>query len=578
MKKTLLLFIAMFAAMITISAETKEVTFDFAGNPWGYPLGSGNGETAAAGNVENITQDNVVMSFVQGDASTPARMWTGPQLRVYKNSTITITAPAGYTITNVVWTATGTKYYGFTVDGTEVAAEGWTGDAAAVNFVPTVNGRYTKAVVTLWDGEGEGEGGGNEGGNEGGDQGGDDNDEPTAATLWSEPFATGMGDFTLEDKTLPEGSSYVWAHSTYYDDAYMKASAYVSGACHAAESWLISPVFDFSKATSLSLSIEQAANKFNSQENFLAACKVVVKEKDATHWSELTFDVYPAGTTWDFVVSTADLAAYVGKTVQIALVYTSTAEVAGTWEVCNFTLKGEGEVSIVAKEEPVVVVDGLAALKAEAVGKHTVKLTDAIITYINGNNFYVQDANAGINGYVSGHTFAASQKINGEVVVTTSLYGGAVQIAAIELGGATVVEGAEVPCTEVTVAELLANGEKYTNMRVKVTNATLTAPFESRNGEIEQNGSTVAIYQKDKNAVFEVEANSTVNVVGYPGFYNGTLQLNVWEAADITAVTPEGISNITINNNAAIYSVDGRRLAQPVKGINIINGKKVYVK
>lgn len=224
------------------------------------------------------------------------------------------------------------------------------------------------------------------------------------------------------------------------------------------------------------------------------------------------------------------------------------------------------------------MVDGLAALKAEAVGKHTVKLTDAIITYINGNNFYVQDANAGINGYVSGHTFAAGQKINGEVVVTTSLYGGAVQIAAIELGGATVVEGAEVPCTEVTVAELLANGEKYTNMRVKVTNATLTAPFESRNGEIEQNGSTVAIYQKDKNAVFEVEANSTVNVVGYPGFYNGTLQLNVWEAADITAVTPEGISNITINSNAVIYSIDGRRLAQPVKGINIINGKKVYVK
>ena len=179
---------------------------------------------------------------------------------------------------------------------------------------------------------------------------------------------------------------------------------------------------------------------------------------------------------------------------------------------------------------------------------------------------------------MSGHTFAAGQKINGEVVVTTSLYGGAVQIAAIELGEATVVEGAEVPCTEVTVAELLANGEKYTNMRVKVTNATLTAPFESRNGEIEQNGSTVAIYQKDKNAVFEVEANSTVNVVGYPGFYNGTLQLNVWEAADITAVTPEGISNITINSNAAIYSIDGRRLAQPVKGINIINGKKVYVK
>ena len=47
---------------------------------------------------------------------------------------------------------------------------------------------------------------------------------------------------------------------------------------------------------------------------------------------------------------------------------------------------------------------------------------------------------------------------------------------------------------------------------------------------------------------------------------------------DINAVVPEGISNITLNGNAVIYSIDGRRLAQPVKGINIINGKKVYVK
>lgn len=75
-----------------------------------------------------------------------------------------------------------------------------------------------------------------------------------------------------------------------------------------------------------------------------------------------------------------------------------------------------------------------------------------------------------------------------------------------------------------------------------------------------------------------IEANSTVNVVGYIGFYNGAMQLNVWETGDITAVVPEGISNITINSNAIIYSIDGRRLAQPVKGINIINGKKVYVK
>lgn len=422
-------------------------------------------------------------------------------------------------------------------------------------------------------------------GEEGGEEGGEETpDTPaTPTSLWAESFATSQGDFTINDVLLPEGSTYVWKFDSY---GYMKASAYVNKTNLPSESWLISPAFDFSKATKLSLSFQQAGNYFKSQENLLAACKVMVKEVGTEEWTALTLDANPEGTSWTWVTSTTDLSAYVGKKAQIAFVYTSTADIAGTWEVKDFQLNGEGEVSLAKSEEPVVVIDGIAALKAEAVGKHTVKLTDAIVTYINGNNFYMEDANAGINGYMKGHGLVAGQKINGEVVVTTSTYGGAVQMGSIELGSATVTDGAEIPCTEVTVAELVQNGAKYENMRVKVANATLTTAFvaaaegvtQNRNGEIEQDGSTVAIYQKDKNAVFEVAAGSMVDVVGYPGFYNGAFQLNVWEAADITAVVPEGISNITLNGNAVIYSIDGRRLAQPVKGINIINGKKVYVK
>lgn len=566
MKKTLLsifMFVMCFA-----TAWAEGVTFDFTNTAGLTPSITASSEVSTGVIIsdQTFTNGDISLSFVDpanAQESNMGKIWTTTkgttELRVYKNSTFTITA--GKAITSI--TFTGGKIKTFSPDSGTLADGTWTGSAEKVVFSVTGTLNITTIDVKF-----------SEGGNEGGEEGGEDT-PATSASLWAESFSASQGDFTIDNVLLPEGSTYVWKYDSY---GYMKASAYVSGACHAAESWLISPEFDFSKATSLSLSIEQAANKFNSLENFLAACKIVVKEVGAEEWTALSLDANPEGTSWTFVTSTADLSAYVGKKAQIAFVYTSTAEVAGTWEVKNFELKGEGEVSIVAAEEPVPALADITALKAAEVGKHTVKLTNAIITYINGNNFYVQDANAGINGYVSGHTFAAGQKINGEVVVTTSLYGGAVQIAAIELGEATVVEGAEVPCTEVTVAELLANGEKYTNMRVKVTNATLTAPFESRNGEIEQNGSTVAIYQKDKNAVFEVEANSTVNVVGYPGFYNGTLQLNVWEAADITAVTPEGISNITINSNAAIYSIDGRRLAQPVKGINIINGKKVYVK
>ena len=160
MKKTLLSFF-MFVATIA-TALAGDVTFDFVANPWGLTLGSGSGATAEAGNVTEITQDGVVLTFDQATASTPTRMWAGPQLRAYKNSTMTMTAPEGQVITKVVWTATGASYNQLAVDDTDiVAADGWSGSASSVTFTVVSNGRFKTAVVTL---EAAGEGGGDEGG------------------------------------------------------------------------------------------------------------------------------------------------------------------------------------------------------------------------------------------------------------------------------------------------------------------------------------------------------------------------------------------------------------------------------
>lgn len=126
------------------------VGFDFVMNPWGYTLGSGTGETAEAGNIlAPITQDGAVLSFEQGAASTPARMWSsngGGQLRVYKNSTFTITAPEGKVITAIdVNIAKGT----ITADG--YAESKWAGSAESVTFTVTANAQISTILVTLAD-------------------------------------------------------------------------------------------------------------------------------------------------------------------------------------------------------------------------------------------------------------------------------------------------------------------------------------------------------------------------------------------------------------------------------------------
>jgi hypothetical protein len=49
---------------------------------------------------------------------------------------------------------------------------------------------------------------------------------------------------------------------------------------------------------------------------------------------------------------------------------------------------------------------------------------------------------------------------------------------------------------------------------------------------------------------------------------------------EIIEIDPSGIDQIMIDgqNNAKIFTLDGKRISKPQKGINIIGGKKVVVK
>ena len=82
------------------------VTFDFAANPWGLPLGSG--DDAAKGNIITpIVKDGVTATFAKGtNAQNTPRMWTGPEIRMFSGNTMTFTAPTGKVIEKVEFTGT----------------------------------------------------------------------------------------------------------------------------------------------------------------------------------------------------------------------------------------------------------------------------------------------------------------------------------------------------------------------------------------------------------------------------------------------------------------------------------------
>ena len=155
-----------------------------------------------------------------------------------------------------------------------------------------------------------------------------------ASTPLSTDFTAGQGAWTINDVEL-DGISYVWKAAGNYG---MKASAYVSKAAHATESWLISPAFSLTEASTASLAINHAVNN-GAPTNF-----AVKASADGATWTDLTLSAWPEGSNWTFIDATADLSAFAGEeTVQIAFVYVSTTDLCPTWEVKTVTVTDDTE-------------------------------------------------------------------------------------------------------------------------------------------------------------------------------------------------------------------------------------------
>ena len=388
---------------------------------------------------------------------------------------------------------------------------------------------------------------------------------PATSDLWTSPFTANQGEFTVDNKVLPEGMASVW---TWASASYgMKASAYMNNTTLASESWLISPVLDLSKATSCSLSFEQAANKFNSQENYIAACKVMVKEESATSWSELTCEGLPNGTSWTFVQTTANLNAYDGKKIQIAFAYTSTDAVAGTWEILNFAIKGNGTVESIAPEIPTPVYTTIAELKSNATAAEVAvkyEFTDLLVTGVcaSGSNYnvYVTDGTEGLLLYgKNAPNCKVGDKISGSIESGLKLYNGLTEMTGVDYANVTVTssDNAVTPLV-LTMSEIGSNLKKYENMWVKLEGITFGAEALENKNIMMIDDADCEMTLRDNFGVladFIFDPLKTYNVTAFVACYNGNAQLYPASAADVEVITNLLPSNVAwANDTVAILS------------------------
>lgn len=165
--------------------------------------------------------------------------------------------------------------------------------------------------------------------------------------LLDESFATGQGQFTIDNKQLPDGSTYVWKHMAEYK--YMKASAFVGGGPKASESWLVSPELNLAGANSALLTFEHTHKFAGTPSEELT---LWITETAAENWAQLTIDKYGTNNDYNFVTASVDLSAYLGKTVKFAFKYVSTTSAAGTWEIKNVKVVANGDGTVDPEPEP----------------------------------------------------------------------------------------------------------------------------------------------------------------------------------------------------------------------------------
>lgn len=247
--------------------------------------------------------------------------------------------------------------------------------------------------------------------------------------------------------------------------------------------------------------------------------------------------------------------ALVGKTVTV------TPKAAGSVDITISATEGTEYKAASTTYTVNVVPVGIAAIRNSITSissnkkdAFAAKLKDAVVTYVgvkyNKKTFYVEDANAGVVFYNQDLNYEVGDVLNGTISGEGFIFQGLTEVTSINSNSnITVTKGGKVPCTEITLAELNENMDKWESRRVKVVNSNLTTALDADNDAIiSQDGNSITIFEKIDGCSGDKLANKgskLESVVGYPVDFRQNKdskilnELCIWEESDIVVATAE---------------------------------------
>lgn len=194
------------------------------------------------------------------------------------------------------------------------------------------------------------------------------------------------------------------------------------------------------------------------------------------------------------------------------------------------------------------------------------KLTDALVTYVNGKKAYVQDATTGVllfENVSSGNAFelVAGQKFTGFVDVKACWFNGMAEVTAWTPAADVVKEeNVDIPVKTVTLAELNgADYSKYECIRVKVENATVSTAYSTaKKATIKQGDETYLIHGEVSG--LDINKDDVCDFIGYPIYWktrsSDEYQLSVWSQDDIIVKSSVVKTTISFDPATTEYNVN----------------------
>ena len=265
-----------------------------------------------------------------------------------------------------------------------------------------------------------------------------------------------------------------------------------------------------------------------------------------------------------------------------SMLYTDSIKITATTTVKAIAIK-DGKTSNVAQKvfEKVKFTEyTVATLNGKADDEANVKLNlnNALVTYVDENKIYIREGAFALMLYGVELNVNKGQTLKGYILGDYDNYYGV-----YELKGNSATSSATVQISPDTVDVLPINAEVDEILGLEyvcdyVMLSKVTIEMDGSNYYAVSGSSKVQLFKGIDVSSFAGDGKSYYVTALFNNIYKGAAELQPLTVTEENPTAINSVEKVVKANDGVIYNLNGQRLAQPMKGLNIRNGKKFIVK